>query len=92
MRNRGEDILIICQEEKKKGCPVIGDRVWIGPEAVVVGGIYIGDNVLIAGNAFVNSDVPSNSIVMGNPGEIIPSPDATKDYITNVYKEYKLIV
>lgn len=31
----------------------------------------IGNNVLIAPNAFVNFDVPDNSIVIGNPGQII---------------------
>ena len=32
----------------------------------------IGNNVLIAPGAFVNFDVPENSIVIGNPGKIIP--------------------
>ena len=36
------------------------------------GGVNIGDNVLIAPGAFVNFDVPDNSIVLGNPGKIIP--------------------
>lgn len=44
--------------EVKKGVPTIGNDVWIGPNAVVVGGITIGDNVLIAANSFVNFDVP----------------------------------
>ena len=38
----------------KKGCPVIGNEVWIGAGAVIVGKIIIGSNVLIAPNAFVN--------------------------------------
>ena len=36
-----------------------------------MGGVKIGNNVLIAPNAFVNFDVPDNSIVIGNPGRII---------------------
>lgn len=55
---------------KHKGCPVIGDKVWIGSNAVIVGKIQIGSNVLIAPNAFVNFDVPDNSVVIGNPGQI----------------------
>ena len=55
---------------KRKGAPKIGNKVWIGPNAVVTGNITIGDNVLIAGNSFVNFDVPNNSIVLGNPGKI----------------------
>ena len=34
-------------------------------------GVNIGNDVLIAPNAFVNFDVPNNSIVIGNPGQII---------------------
>lgn len=55
---------------KRKGAPKIGNKVWIGPNAVVVGDITIGNNVLIAGNSFVNFDIPSNSLVVGNPGKI----------------------
>ena len=40
-------------------------------------------NVLIAPGAFVNFDVPDNTIVLGNPGKIIPKSDATKGYIIN---------
>lgn len=65
----------------KIGVPTIGNDVWIDPNAVIVGGINIGDNVLIAANSFVNFDVPSNSIVIGNPGKIIPSVRATEGYI-----------
>lgn len=68
---------------KKKGAPVIGDEVWIGINSVIVGGIRIGNNVLIAPNSYVNFDVPDNSIVLGNPGKIIPRENATEDYINN---------
>ena len=66
---------------KRKGAPTIGDMVWIGANAVIVGKITIGNDVLIAPNAFVNFDVPDNSIVIGNPGKIIRKKDATADYI-----------
>ena len=67
-----------------KGTPVIGDYVWIGTNAVIVGKINIGSNVLIAPNAFVNMDVPNNSIIVGNPAKIISRLDATEGYINNV--------
>jgi serine O-acetyltransferase len=67
----------------KKGVPKLGDRVWVGTNAVIVGGITIGDNVLIAPNAYVNVDVPSNSIVIGNPAHIIFKENATENYIEN---------
>lgn len=69
---------------KRIGAPKIGDNVWIGANAVVVGKISIGQNVLIASNSFVNFDVPANSIVIGNPGKIIPCPSATDSYIENI--------
>jgi len=67
----------------KKGVPVLGNRVWVGTNAVIVGGIKIGDNVLIAPNAYVNIDVPSNSIVIGNPAQVIFKENATENYIDN---------
>lgn len=69
---------------QRKGCPIIGNSVWIGTNAVIVGKITIGDDVLIAPLSFVNFDVPSHSIVIGNPAKIIPSKNATIDYINNV--------
>jgi serine O-acetyltransferase len=68
---------------KNEGVPEIGDEVWIGPNAVIVGKIKIGNNVLIAPNAYVNFDVPENSIVTGNPGIITAHENATKDYINH---------
>lgn len=56
---------------RNKGVPHIGDNVIINANAVVVGGVKIGNNVLVAPNAFVNFDVPDDSIVIGNPGRII---------------------
>ncbi len=66
---------------KRKGYPAIGNKVWIGTNAVIVGNITIGDDVLIAPLAYVNFDVPSHSIVIGNPGKIIHRDNATADYI-----------
>lgn len=66
---------------KRKGCPTLGDHVWVGINATIVGSIRIGDDVLIAPNAYVNFDVPSHSIVIGNPGVIHAKEHATKGYI-----------
>jgi len=65
------------------GVPTIGDEVWIGPNAVIVGNIKIGNNVLIAPNAYVNFEVPPNSVVLGNPAKIIFNEGATQNYINN---------
>ncbi len=68
---------------KNKGYPTIGNDVWIGTNAVIVGNVTIGDDVLIAPLAYVNFDVPSHSIVIGNPGKIIHRDNATEAYINN---------
>jgi serine O-acetyltransferase len=63
------------------GRPTLGDRVWVGAGAVLVGPITIGSDVLVAPNAFVNFDVPDHSLVIGNPGRVVPRPDPTRFYI-----------
>lgn len=69
---------------KRKGVPTIENEVWIGANACIVGKINIGNNVLIAPGAYVNFDVPDNSIVVGNPGKVIHNDRATEVYISNL--------
>ena len=69
--NRGE----------RKGTPIIGNDVWIGINSVIVGKVTIGDDVLIAPNSYVNCDVPSHSVVLGNPCIIKHKEHATEGYI-----------
>ena len=66
---------------RRKGAPVIGNCVWVGVNATIVGGIKVGVDVLIAPGAYVNCDVPSHSIVLGNPCRIIACEGATDGYI-----------
>ena len=68
---------------KNKGVPTIGNEVWIGINAAVVGGITIGDDVLIAPNSYVNIDVPSHSVVFGNPCIIKHRDWATEGYVNH---------
>ena len=68
---------------KRKGAPTIGDSVWIGVNATIVGKISIGDDVLIAPNSYVNCDVPSHSIVYGNPCIIKHKEGATDGYVNH---------
>ena len=71
----------------RKGTPVIGDCVWIGVNATVVGNIRIGNDVLIAPNSYVNCDVPDHSVVFGNPCVIKPREHATEGYINRTVAE-----
>jgi serine O-acetyltransferase len=71
---------------KRQGAPTIGDRVWIGTNAVIVGRVTIGDGALIAPGAYVNFDVPPNSVVVGNPGKIV-SDSGTAGYVENILND-----
>lgn len=80
--NISQGTLIGNSQGKREGVPVIGDNVCVNANAIIVGGCHIGNNVLIAPGAFVNFDVPDNSIVIGNPGKIIQKNESpTKKYI-----------
>lgn len=69
---------------KRAGAPSFGRNVCIRCNSTVVGGINIGDDVLIAPNTFVNFDVPSHSIVIGNPATIHHRDNATEGHIGKV--------
>ena len=45
----------------------IGNDVWIGAGAVILPGVKIGDNVIVAANATVTADVVSDCVVAGVP-------------------------
>lgn len=66
---------------KRKGAPTIGDDVWIGVNATIVGSIKVGSDVLIAPGAYVNCEVPDHSIVLGNPCKVVPCKNVTEGYI-----------
>lgn len=74
---------------KRKGTPIIGDCVWIGINSTIVGNITIGDDVVIAPNSNVNHDVPSHSVVFGNPCIIKKNGNSTEGYINHKF-EYSI--
>lgn len=51
--------------------PSLGSNVWIGPNAIVVGGVNIGSGSRVIGGSFVFKDVESNCMVSGNPAHLI---------------------
>ena len=63
-----------------KGCPTLGDRVYIGAGAKVLGKITVGSNVAIGANAVVTKDVPDNAVVVGIPARVI-NYNGSKDFI-----------
>ena len=80
--NISQGCLIGNAQGKRAGAPVIGNNVCMNANAIIIGNAHIGNDVLIAPGAFVNFDVPDNSIVIGNPGQIIPRDSSpTEKYI-----------
>lgn len=71
------------------GTPIIGNNVYIGLNATVIGNIHIGNNVLIAPNSFVNFDVPDGALVIGNPGVVHKKEKASSLYIVNSIEEMR---
>jgi acetyltransferase-like isoleucine patch superfamily enzyme len=51
----------------------IGNEVWIGRGAIILGGVTIGDGATVGANAVVNRDVPAGAIVAGVPAVPIRS-------------------
>lgn len=66
---------------KRKGVPTFGNKVCIRTNSTIVGNVTIGDDVLIAPNTFVNFDVPSHSVVVGNPATIHHKDNATEGHL-----------
>jgi len=54
-----------------EGPPVLGNNVYIGAGACILGEVNIGNNVKIGANSVVLNDVPDGSVVVGVPGRVI---------------------
>src|SRR5215469_16321286 len=56
------------------GKPIVIERnVWIAAGATIVGGVTVGENSVVAAGSVVTRDVPSNTLVGGNPARVIRS-------------------
>ena len=68
------------RKEGRFGVPVLGDRVFVGPGAKILGPLHIGDDVAVGANSVVLCDVPRRSVVAGIPAKVI-NRDGSFDYI-----------
>ena len=54
--------------------PIVIERnVWIAAGATIIGGVTVGENSVVAAGSVVTKDVPSNTLVGGNPAKVIRS-------------------
>tara|TARA_B110000305_G_scaffold203835_1_gene233025 strand:- start:91 stop:312 length:222 start_codon:yes stop_codon:yes gene_type:complete len=66
-----------------KGCPTIGNNVYIGPGAKIVGVVQIGNDVAIGANCVVTKNIPEHSVVVGIHGVVV-SDQGSVGYINRV--------
>jgi serine O-acetyltransferase len=61
------------KREAENGIPIIGENVFIGAGAVILGPVIIGNNARIGANSVVLSDVAENTTVVGSPAKPVNS-------------------
>jgi serine O-acetyltransferase len=55
----------------REKAPVLGDRVWVGPGAVITGPIQVGSGAVVAANSLVVANVPDDAVVIGVPARVV---------------------
>lgn len=75
-------------DSKGVGVPSIGDNVYIGSGAKIIGGVHVGNNVRIGANCVVTRDVPDNcTVVLNAPRVIINENNIDNTFIS--LREYR---
>jgi len=59
---------------------ILGKRCFVGSNAIIMCGVKIGDEVIIGSGTIVTKDIPSNCVVVGNPGRIIKTGIHTRKF------------
>ncbi len=61
--------------------PRLGDRVYVGTAAVILGSVTIGDGAVIGANAVVLDSVPAGGLAVGVPAQVVKTGVQSKDYL-----------
>ena len=78
-------------DSKNAGFPTIGDNVFIGAGAMIIGNVTIGNNVRIGAGAVVTKDVPDNSVVVMSGLRVIEKDEPLNNKFISASKYKKLI-
>ena len=68
--------LISASDGKGRGWPELGDNVYVGAGAKVIGPVKVGNNVVIGANAVVTRSLPDNVTVAAMPARIVKQEEA----------------
>jgi tetrahydrodipicolinate N-acetyltransferase len=64
--------LVVDEVARPRTQPVVlGDSVWIGAGAIILPGVIVGDGAVVAAGSIVTADVPSQTVVAGNPARVV---------------------
>lgn len=74
------------KDSKGFGSPELGDNVYIGAGAKIIGGVKIGNNVRIGANCVVTSDVPDNTTVVVEKPRVIQKKTVQNNSFVSVNK------
>jgi serine O-acetyltransferase len=55
----------------RRGAPVLGERVWIGPKATVSGPVKVGAGAVVGANSLVVANVPEKGVAVGVPARVV---------------------
>lgn len=79
--NLGHGVTIgLAGSGEKRGAPRIGNRVFIGTHAVIVGKITIGDDAMICAGSVLTRSIPPRAVAIGNPARVV-SFDGAFDHV-----------
>jgi len=70
------------RNSKGYGAPDIGNNVYIGAGAKIIGGVKVGNNVRIGANCVVFEDIKDNCVVVLSKPRIIQKSDLDNRYLT----------
>lgn len=82
MTSDGHDILSEDERVNLAKSIHIGNNVWLADEVIILKGVTIGKNSIIGIRSLVTSNIPGNSIAVGNPAKIIKNGVNWKDSLT----------